>query len=69
MLREMYQFERFPIDKPYIQLLHAGCKHWVRISSIQTNKCDNGTHYIYDSLCKPKIMLDIAKTSSVLFVP
>ena len=28
---------------------------------METNECDNGTHYAYDSLCKPKIMLDIVK--------
>ena len=28
---------------------------------MEINKYDNGTHYVYDSLCKPKIMLDIVK--------
>ena len=28
---------------------------------METSKCYNGTHYVYDSLCKPKIMLDIVK--------
>ena len=28
---------------------------------MERNKCDNGTHYIYEILCKPKIMLDIVK--------
>ena len=31
------------------------------ISNVETNKYDNGTHYVYGSLCKPKIMLDIVK--------
>ena len=35
--------------------------HWVCISNLETNKCDNGFHYVYDSLCKLKIMLDIVK--------
>ena len=35
--------------------------HWVCISNMKTNKCNNGTHYVYDSLRKPNVMLDIAK--------
>ena len=54
-----------PVDKPYIQLLHAGSIHWVRISDMKTNKCDNGTHYIYDIMYKARY----CKKSYVLFVP
>ena len=28
---------------------------------METSKCYNSAHYVYDSLCKPKIMLDIVK--------
>ena len=28
---------------------------------MKTNKCNNGTHYVYDSLRKPNVMLDIVK--------
>ena len=28
---------------------------------METNKHDNATHYVYDSSCKQKIMLDIVK--------
>ena len=35
--------------------------HWVCISNMERNKCDNGTHYIYEILCKPKMMLNIVK--------
>ena len=58
---KLYQFGIIPVDKPYIQLLHAGSMHRVCISNTETNKYDNGTHHVYDSLCKPKIMLDIVK--------
>ena len=57
----MHQIEIIPVDKPDIQLLHAGSMYWVCISNLETYKCDNGTHYVYDSLCKPKIRLDIVK--------
>ena len=60
-LGKLHQFGIIPVDKPYIQLLHAGSMHRVCISNTETNKYDNGTHHIYDSLCKPKIMLDIVK--------
>ena len=60
-LGKMHQFGIILVDKPYIQLLHAGFMHWVCISNMETNKYDNCTHYVYDSLCKPKIMLDIVK--------
>ena len=35
--------------------------HWICISNLETNKCDNIIHYVYDNLCKLKIMLDIVK--------
>ena len=57
----MHPFEIIPADKPYIQLLHAGSMYWVCISNMETSKCYNDTHYVYDSLCKPKIMIDIVK--------
>ena len=60
-LGKLHQFGIIPVDKPYIQLLHAGSMHWVFISNMETKKYDNGTHYVCDSLCKPKIMLDIVK--------
>ena len=60
-LGKMHQFGIILVYKPYIQLLHAGFMHWVCISNTETNKYDNCTHYVYDSLCKPKIMLDIVK--------
>ena len=60
-LGKLHQFGIIPVDKPYIQLLHAGSMHWACKSNMETNKFDNGTHYVYDSLCKPKIMLDIVK--------
>ena len=60
-LGKLHQFGIIPVDKSYIQLLHVGSMHWVCISNMETNKYDNGTHYVYDSLCKPKIMLDIVK--------
>ena len=60
-LGKLHQFGIIPVDKPYIQLLHAGSMHRVCISNTETNKYDNGTHHVYDSLCKPKIMLDIVK--------
>ena len=60
-LGKMHQFGIILVYKPYIQLLHAGFMHWVCISNMETNKYDNCTHYVYDSLCKPKIMLDIVK--------
>ena len=60
-LGKMHQLEIIPLDKPYIEFLHAGFMHWACISNLEINKCDNGTHYVYDSLCKHKIMLDIAK--------
>ena len=60
-LGKMHQFEIIPVDKSYIQLLHAGFMHWVRISSLETNKYNNGSHYVYASRCKPKIMLDFVK--------
>ena len=55
-LGKLHQFGIIPVDKPYIQLLHAGSSfssfmHWVCISNMKTNKYDNGTHYVYDSLC------------------
>ena len=31
------------------------------ISHKETNKCNNGTHYVRDSLYKPKTTLDIVK--------
>ena len=39
-LGKMHQFEIILVDKPYIQLLHAGSMHWVCISNLKTNKCD-----------------------------
>ena len=60
-LGKMHQFGIILVDKPYIQLLHAGFMHLVCISNMETNKYDNCTHYVYDSLCKSKIMLDIVK--------
>ena len=60
-LRKMHQFEIIPVDKLYIQLLHAGSMHWVCISNLETNKDESGTHYVYDILCKQKIMLNIVK--------
>ena len=57
----MHQFEIIPVDKLYIQLLHAGSMHWVCISNLETNKYESGTHYVYDILCKQKIMLNIVK--------
>ena len=60
-LEKMNQFEIYPVDKPYIQLLHALPKHWVCISNMETNKRGNVTHYVYNSSCEPKIMLDIVK--------
>ena len=44
-----------------IQLLNAGSMHYVCISNLETNKYDNGSQYVYASLCKPKLMLDIVK--------
>ena len=60
-LGKLHQFEKITVDKPYIQLLHAGSMHWVCISNMEINKYDNGTHYVHDSLCKSKIMLDIVR--------
>ena len=60
-LGKMHQFGIIPLDKPYIQLLYNGSMHWVCISNMETNKYDNGTHYVYDNLCNPKIILDIVK--------
>ena len=60
-LRKMHQFEIIPVDKIYIQLLHAGSMDWVCISNLETNKYESGTHYVYDILCKQKIMLNIVK--------
>ena len=60
-LRKMHQFGIIPVDKLYIQLFHAGSMHWVCKSNLETNKYDSGTHYVYDSLCKQKIMLNIVK--------
>ena len=54
-LGKIYQSEIIPVDKRYVQLLYAGPLHWVRISNLETNKCDNSIHYVYGSLCKPKI--------------
>ena len=56
-LGKMHQAEIIPVDKPYIQLLHAGSMHCVCISNLETSKCDNGTHYVYDSLRKPKTII------------
>ena len=36
-LRKMHQFGIIPVDKPYIQLLHAGSMHWVCISNMETS--------------------------------
>ena len=33
----MHQFGTIPVDKPYIQLLHAGSMHWVCISNMETS--------------------------------
>ena len=60
-LGKMHQFGIILVDKPYIQLLHAGSMHWVYLSNMESKKYDNGTHYVYDSLCNPKIKLDIVK--------
>ena len=60
-LEKMHQFEIIPVSKICIHLLHAGSIYWMYISNLETNKCDNGTHCFYESLCKPKIMLDIVK--------
>ena len=35
-LGKMQQFRIIPVDKPYIQLLHAGSMHWVCISNMET---------------------------------
>ena len=56
-LGKMHQYEIIPVNKPYVQLLHAGSMYWVRILNLETNKCDNGTLYVYESLCKPEIIL------------
>ena len=61
LLQKLNQSGIIPVDKLYIQLLHVGSMHWVCISNMETNEYDNGTHYAYDSYCKPKIMLDIVK--------
>ena len=60
-LGKLPQFGIIPVNKPYIQLLHAGSMHWVCIPNMETNNYDNGTHHVYESLCKPKIMLDTVK--------
>ena len=48
-LEKLHQFGIIPVDKPYIQLLHAGSMHWVCILNMETSKYDNGTHYVSDS--------------------
>ena len=53
----MHQFKLILVGKPCIQLFHAGSMHWMCISNLETDKCDNGNHYVYDSLCKTKIIL------------
>ena len=60
-LGKMYQLEVIPVDKLYIQLLQPGSMHCVCLSNIEKSKCCNGTHYVCNSLFKPKIMLDIVK--------
>lgn len=59
-LEKIHQIETISVGKLYIHLLHAGSMYWVNIN-LETNKCDNGIHYFYESLCEPKIMLDIVK--------
>ena len=60
-LGKMRQFEIIPVDKHYIQLLHAGSIYWVYISNMETSKCYNDTLYVYEGLCKPKIVVGIVK--------
>ena len=50
----------------WLQMIMVGCAWlWMiayfSISHKETNKCNNGTHYVRDSLYKPKTTLDIVK--------
>ena len=55
-LGKMHQFGIIPVDKSYIQLLHPGSMHWVCLSNMETNKYDNGTHYVFLDSTKLKIV-------------
>ena len=57
-LEKMHQIETISVGKLCIHLLHAGSMYWVNIN-LETNKCE--PIYFYESLCEPKIMLDIVK--------
>ena len=48
-------------NKSYVQIIHAGSLHWVCVINTVITKTDNGTHYLYGSLSRSEITIDIVK--------
>ena len=60
-LGKTQQFDLVTRNKSYVQIIHAGSLHWVCVVNTLITKNGNGIHYLYDSLSRSEIMIDIVK--------
>ena len=60
-LGKTQQFDVVARNKSYVQTIHAGFLHCVCLANTLITKNDNGTHYLYHSLSRSEIMIDIVK--------